>query len=126
MPRLLSMLADDVVHEIDRGSRSADDTSHELKVFDTSLGGLAIDICYEIEFPLLTRARVGAGADAELWPRQHGLLARGMRRIELWGRCALQRRADNRGNGDRRAAGRTADRLVGPAAGRAPITSCGR
>ncbi len=39
-----------------------------LKVFDTALGCLAIDICYDIEFPLLARAQAEAGAKLILSP----------------------------------------------------------
>jgi predicted amidohydrolase len=39
-----------------------------LRVFETSLGRLAILICYDSEFPLLARAAVEAGADAILVP----------------------------------------------------------
>ncbi len=39
-----------------------------LRVFETSLGKLAILICYDSEFPLLARAAVEAGADAILVP----------------------------------------------------------
>jgi len=40
----------------------------ELKVFDTALGCLAINICYDIEFPLLARAQAEAGAELILAP----------------------------------------------------------
>lgn len=39
-----------------------------LKVFDTSLGRIGINICYDIEFPLLARAQVEAGATLILAP----------------------------------------------------------
>lgn len=39
-----------------------------LKVFDTALGRLAVCICYDIEFPLLARAQVEAGATVLLAP----------------------------------------------------------
>ena len=39
-----------------------------LKVFDTTLGRLAITICYDVEFPLLARAQVEAGATLILAP----------------------------------------------------------
>ena len=39
-----------------------------LKVFDTALGKLGINICYDVEFPLLARAQVEAGATAILVP----------------------------------------------------------
>lgn len=44
---------------------SAGDT---LKVFDTALGRIAINICYDVEFPLLSRAQVVAGASIILAP----------------------------------------------------------
>jgi len=39
-----------------------------LKVFDTSLGKLAITICYDTEFPLLARTLCAAGAEIILAP----------------------------------------------------------
>jgi len=39
-----------------------------LRVFETTLGKLAVLICYDSEFPLLARAAVEAGADAILVP----------------------------------------------------------
>lgn len=39
-----------------------------LKVFDTALGCLAVNICYDIEFPLLARAQAEAGAELILAP----------------------------------------------------------
>ena len=39
-----------------------------LKVFETALGRLAVCICYDIEFPLLARAQVEAGATVLLAP----------------------------------------------------------
>ena len=39
-----------------------------LKVFDTALGMIGISICYDIEFPMLTRAMVQAGAMLILAP----------------------------------------------------------
>lgn len=39
-----------------------------LKVFDTDLGRIAIDICYDIEFPLYARAQAEAGACLLLVP----------------------------------------------------------
>jgi len=44
---------------------SAGDT---LNVFATSLGGLAVNVCYDSEFPLLARRQVEAGADILLVP----------------------------------------------------------
>ena len=40
----------------------------QLKVFDTALGRIAINICYDSEFPLLARKQVEAGADLLLVP----------------------------------------------------------
>jgi predicted amidohydrolase len=39
-----------------------------LKVFATELGRLAINICYDAEFPLLARAQLAAGAEILLVP----------------------------------------------------------
>lgn len=39
-----------------------------LRVFDTTLGRLAVTICYDVEFPLIARAAVEAGADVLLAP----------------------------------------------------------
>ncbi|MES2684043.1 MAG: carbon-nitrogen hydrolase family protein [Pseudomonadota bacterium] len=44
---------------------SAGDT---LKVFNTRLGGIGVNICYDVEFPLLARAQVEAGAEIILAP----------------------------------------------------------
>lgn len=40
----------------------------QLKVFDTELGRIGINICYDVEFPLLARAQVEAGAELILAP----------------------------------------------------------
>lgn len=40
----------------------------QLKVFDTALGRIGINICYDVEFPLLARAQVEAGAELILAP----------------------------------------------------------
>lgn len=40
----------------------------ELRVFDTEFGTVAIAICYDVEFPLLARAQVEAGAELLLVP----------------------------------------------------------
>lgn len=40
----------------------------ELRVFDTELGRIGIDICYDSEFPMLARKQVEAGADLILVP----------------------------------------------------------
>jgi predicted amidohydrolase len=39
-----------------------------LKVFDTALGRIAVNLCYDCEFPLLARAQVEAGAELILVP----------------------------------------------------------
>jgi predicted amidohydrolase len=39
-----------------------------LRVFETSLGRIGVAICYDVEFPLLVRAQVEAGADLILVP----------------------------------------------------------
>ncbi|MFT4046099.1 MAG: carbon-nitrogen hydrolase family protein [Solimonas sp.] len=39
-----------------------------LKVFRTALGMIAIDICYDVEFPLLARAQTEAGAELIVVP----------------------------------------------------------
>ena len=39
-----------------------------LKIFDTALGRIGVNICYDIEFPLLARAQVEAGAEIILAP----------------------------------------------------------
>jgi predicted amidohydrolase len=40
----------------------------ELKVFETAHGRIAINVCYDSEFPLLARRQVEAGADVILVP----------------------------------------------------------
>ncbi len=40
----------------------------ELRVFDTEFGRVGVSICYDVEFPLIARAQVNAGADALLVP----------------------------------------------------------
>ena len=40
----------------------------ELRLFETSLGRLGVCICYDVEFPLLARAQVEAGAELILAP----------------------------------------------------------
>jgi predicted amidohydrolase len=40
----------------------------QIKVIDTDIGKLAINICYDAEFPLITRQQVTAGADLILVP----------------------------------------------------------
>lgn len=40
----------------------------EIRVFDTRIGPLAIALCYDVEFPLVARRQVEAGADMILVP----------------------------------------------------------
>jgi predicted amidohydrolase len=40
----------------------------DIHVFDTALGRIGIAICYDIEFPLITRAMIEAGAEIILAP----------------------------------------------------------
>ncbi len=40
----------------------------EVRVFDTALGRIGIAICYDVEFPLIARAMVEAGAEIILAP----------------------------------------------------------
>ncbi|HEC58373.1 hypothetical protein LCGC14_0946620 [marine sediment metagenome] len=40
----------------------------EIKVIDTDIGKIAINICYDSEFPLIARQQVAAGADLILVP----------------------------------------------------------
>jgi len=42
--------------------------SNEMRVFDTSLGLIGVNICYDSEFPLLARAMAEAGAELLLVP----------------------------------------------------------
>lgn len=44
------------------------DSNAGLKVFDTALGCIAVNICYDSEFPLLARAQAEAGAQLILVP----------------------------------------------------------
>ena len=53
-----------------------------LKVFDTALGSIAINICYDSEFPLLARAQCAAGAELLLVPSCTDTLA-GYHRVRL-------------------------------------------
>lgn len=50
------------------GIASAASTESPLRVFETTLGRLAIAICYDSEFPLIARACVEAGAELLLVP----------------------------------------------------------
>lgn len=55
---------------------------NELKVFDTAIGRLAINICYDSEFPLIARAQVEAGAGIILAPSCTDTLA-GFHRVQI-------------------------------------------
>jgi 5-aminopentanamidase len=57
---------------VDRFTRAGDD----LPVFDTPLGRIAIEICYDLRFPELTRALALAGADLVALPTNWPLAAR--------------------------------------------------
>ncbi len=54
----------------------------ELKCFDTGFGKIAINICYDSEFPLLARQQVAAGADLILVPSCTDTLA-GYHRVKI-------------------------------------------
>lgn len=54
----------------------------ELKLFETALGRIGVCICYDVEFPLLARAEVEAGAELILAPSQTETL-RGYWRVRL-------------------------------------------
>ncbi|MDD2724242.1 MAG: carbon-nitrogen hydrolase family protein [Methylovulum sp.] len=54
----------------------------ELKVFDTGYGKIAINICYDSEFPLLARQQVEAGANLILVPSCTDTLA-GYHRVKI-------------------------------------------
>lgn len=41
---------------------------NEIKVIDTDIGKIAINICYDAEFPLIARQQIAAGADLILVP----------------------------------------------------------
>ena len=56
---------------VDRFTRAGDD----LPVFDTPLGRIAIEICYDLRFPELTRALALAGADLVALPTNWPLAA---------------------------------------------------
>lgn len=64
----------DVVHQdkltltgFERGARVIE-AGDEIKVFETDFGRVAIDICYDVEFPLYARAQAEAGARLLLVP----------------------------------------------------------
>ncbi|MCF6282235.1 MAG: carbon-nitrogen hydrolase family protein [Candidatus Polarisedimenticolaceae bacterium] len=54
----------------------------QLKVFNTALGCIGINICYDVEFPLLTRRQREAGADIILAPSWTDTLA-GYHRVKI-------------------------------------------
>lgn len=54
----------------------------ELKIFDTIYGKIAINICYDSEFPLLARQQVEAGANLILVPSCTDTLA-GYHRVKI-------------------------------------------
>ncbi|MDP2903020.1 MAG: carbon-nitrogen hydrolase family protein [Methylovulum sp.] len=54
----------------------------ELKVFDTAYGKIAVNICYDSEFPLLARQQVSAGANLILVPSCTDTLA-GYHRVKI-------------------------------------------
>lgn len=54
----------------------------ELKLFDTAYGKIAINICYDSEFPLLARQQVEAGANLILVPSCTDTLA-GYHRVKI-------------------------------------------
>jgi predicted amidohydrolase len=41
---------------------------HDIRVFETDIGKVGINICYDSEFPLIARQQVAAGADLILVP----------------------------------------------------------
>lgn len=53
-----------------------------LKVFETALGRIAVNICYDAEFPLLARAQAEAGAEIILVPSCTDTLA-GYHRVRI-------------------------------------------
>ncbi|NOT13305.1 MAG: carbon-nitrogen hydrolase family protein [Methylococcaceae bacterium] len=55
---------------------------NELKCFDTEFGKIAINICYDSEFPLLARKQVEAGANLILVPSCTDTLA-GYHRVKI-------------------------------------------
>ncbi len=54
----------------------------ELRVFDTALGRIAVNICYDCEFPAFARRQVEAGADLILVPSCTDRLA-GYHRVRI-------------------------------------------
>jgi predicted amidohydrolase len=56
--------------------------SNEIKVFDTRFGKIGVNICYDIEFPLIARQQIAAGAKLLLVPSYTGSLA-GYHRVRI-------------------------------------------
>jgi predicted amidohydrolase len=54
----------------------------EIKVFETGLGRIGVNVCYDIEFPSIARAQVEAGADLILVPSCTDTLA-GYHRVRI-------------------------------------------
>jgi len=57
-------------------------SGEELKCFDTDYGKIAVNICYDSEFPLLARQQVAAGANLILVPSCTDTLA-GYHRVKI-------------------------------------------
>jgi len=57
-------------------------SGEDIKCFDTGYGRIAINICYDSEFPLLARQQVAAGADLILVPSCTDTLA-GYHRVKI-------------------------------------------
>jgi predicted amidohydrolase len=53
-----------------------------IKVFETALGRIGINVCYDVEFPLIARAQAQAGADLILAPSCTDTLA-GYHRVRV-------------------------------------------
>jgi predicted amidohydrolase len=57
-------------------------SGEELKCFDTEYGRIAINVCYDIEFPMLARKQLEAGANLILVPSCTDTLA-GFNRVKI-------------------------------------------
>jgi len=57
-------------------------SGQQLKIFDSCYGKIAINICYDSEFPLLARQQVNAGANLILVPSCTDTLA-GFHRVKI-------------------------------------------
>jgi predicted amidohydrolase len=55
---------------------------HQVRVFGTSFGRIAVNVCYDSEFPLIARRQVEAGADVILVPSCTDTLA-GYHRVRV-------------------------------------------